>query len=111
MDLKSIPFLLSNSLLRSLKRIIDIDQDYYPETLKNILVINAPIYFTAIWAIVKPWLDPIVANKVQVSGSNFLSKLLNYMDIDQIPVEYGGKRENFSWKSPEYSEIPLPYNL
>lgn len=43
------------------------DQDNYPEMLGRICIINAPMVFKAIWALVKPLLNPRTLSKIQVS--------------------------------------------
>jgi hypothetical protein len=39
---------------------------FYPETMWKIYLVNTPMLFRAVWAIVKPWLHPITAAKVCV---------------------------------------------
>ena len=43
-----------------------IDSLCFPETMNKMFIINAPRFFTASWAIIKGWLDPRTASKVQV---------------------------------------------
>jgi len=100
LDLMNVPVLLDWSLLRILKRFGEVDEGMYPETLRVLFVINAPIYFTAIWTIVKAFVDPETVSKTQILGTNFLPTLLEHVNADQIPVEYGGTNENFSWEAP-----------
>jgi hypothetical protein len=100
MDLTGIPVFLDWALLRMLKRFSESDQLYYPETLKHLLVINAPSYFTAIWAVVKPWIDEETIKKVQIFGNDFLPFLLTKLDANQIPVEYGGEANDWTWEWP-----------
>ena len=38
----------------------------YPETVHSIILINSPAIFPLIWRIVRPWLDPATATKIQV---------------------------------------------
>lgn len=104
MDLARIPVFPDWNMYRTVQRFEEIDQIYYPETVKTMIIINAPVYFTAIWAIVKPWMDPVTLAKVQICGHDFLSTLRSHIDDDQIPVEYGGSRDNFSWRWPECFE-------
>lgn len=47
------------------KSLVDILQNNYQETLETLFVIDAPFIFSACWAIIKGWLDPITAAKVQ----------------------------------------------
>jgi hypothetical protein len=52
----------------ALKRISQIDQDYYPEHLGAMIIINAPRIFTTIWNVIKPWLDQQTTSKMQVNS-------------------------------------------
>jgi hypothetical protein len=47
-------------------------------------VINSPFLFSACWAIIRPWLDPVTAAKV-----GFVKKddLKTYFDEDKIPLD------------------------
>ena len=101
LDLKSLPILLSSTTLRLIRRTISSDELYYGEGLHTLVVINAPVYFTAIWAVIKPWLDPITLKKVRICGSSFLDVLQSIIPIENIPVEYGGTKNDFFWSFPE----------
>eukprot|EP01031_Cornospumella_fuschlensis_P027297 gene27297-32969_t len=105
MDLKGLPMAPEWAALKNLHRVITLDQDFFPETLGLILVINAPYYFTVIWAVVKPWLDPMVLEKVNIVGSNYQDVLKTHIDEQYIPVEFGGSCEYFAWKTPENNGI------
>ena len=52
---------------------------------------------------IKPWLDPVTVAKIHIVGEDYLPTLLEYIDISQIPEEFGGKRSNFGWNHPENS--------
>ena len=64
------------------KHQIAILQTHYPDTVESIYITDAPMIFSACWLIIKPWLDPVTANKVQFIKS---SKLSEYFDSDVIP--------------------------
>lgn len=99
-NLESLSYSLDTRSLSVFRRIIACDQDFYPERLKHFFVINAPWYFTAIWAVVKPWIDPVTREKMQIIGTDFLPTLTKYIDIEMIPTELGGKHSNFRWSWP-----------
>lgn len=69
-----------------------IDSLCFPETMNKMFIINAPRFFTASWAIIKGWLDPRTANKVQVFSNRKIweKELLTYIDADQLASDYGG---------------------
>ena len=104
LDLKDLPYFPSSDALKIMRRNITCDEAYYAEGLKTLVIINAPVYFTAIWAIIKPWLDPITLKKIRICGSSFLDVLQSVIPIENIPVEYGGTKNDFSWTYPECFE-------
>ncbi|KAM7196550.1 CRAL-TRIO domain containing protein [Rhypophila sp. PSN 637] len=66
----------------------------YPEVIDRIYVLNASAYFARIWAVIKKWVDPRTAAKlVIVQSSEVMDTLLESMDIDDIPKQYGGRFE------------------
>lgn len=97
MDLKDLSFRIDFMAMRCFRKLLQYDDSCYPERLHVCFMINAPMSFTATWAIIKPWLDPVTAEKMQIIGSNYQDKLKEYIDVEQIPIEYGGTKENFSW--------------
>ena len=44
----------------------------YPECLGKYFVVNAPMMFTAIWAVIKAWIDEKIKKKIQVLGKSFM---------------------------------------
>eukprot|EP01038_Epipyxis_sp_PR26KG_P005626 gene5626-7770_t len=78
-DLNGFGF--QNMDYEAVKVLIDVLQKNYPEVLSVAYIIDAPFIFSACWAVIKPWLDPVTAAKV-----NFIkrSDLINFIDPDQI---------------------------
>ncbi|KAI0699119.1 CRAL-TRIO domain-containing protein [Cytidiella melzeri] len=68
-----------------------VSQDYFPETMSQLAIVNAPSSFTAIWAVMRPWLAKETVEKVSVLGSNYASTLLKLIDADSLPESLGGK--------------------
>jgi len=92
MDMKGLSLKPDSKSLRIFKDTIDIDQLYYPERLGILFIVNAPWLFKPLWAMIRPWLDPITVKKFQIlsAGANLGQTLIQYIDADQIPEEYGG---------------------
>jgi hypothetical protein len=99
-DLKGLPVFPTAAGMRIVRRHTATDEAFYAESLKHLVIINAPIYFTAIWAIVKPWLDANTLEKIRIFGSNYIDGLKAVMAEDQIPAEYGGTKQDFHWSYP-----------
>ncbi|KAJ3317039.1 cytosolic factor, phosphatidylinositol/phosphatidylcholine transfer protein [Blyttiomyces sp. JEL0837] len=91
LDLKSVPLTQFNNVRKIIQQVSKIAQDYYPETLGRMFLINAPTLFTTVWTVVKPMLDENTVAKISVLGSSYQKALLECIDEGCLPVEYGGK--------------------
>jgi hypothetical protein len=58
----------------AVKQLIQILQSHYPDTLESLYILDAPFLFSACWAIIKMWIDPVTANKVQFIKRSDLTK-------------------------------------
>ncbi|KAJ7663012.1 CRAL-TRIO domain-containing protein [Mycena rosella] len=67
-----------------------IGQDRYPECMGKFYIINAPFMFSGVWAMIKPWLDPVTVAKIDIIGSGYKDKLLAQIDAENLPKEFGG---------------------
>lgn len=67
-----------------------VSQDYFPETMSQLAIVNAPSSFTTIWAIMRPWLAKETVAKVSVLGTNYHSALLELVDPENLPESLGG---------------------
>ncbi|KAJ6613348.1 CRAL-TRIO domain-containing protein [Mycena sp. CBHHK59/15] len=67
-----------------------ISQDYFPETMGQLAIVNAPSSFAFIWSMIKPWLAKETADKVDILGSNYKNVLLDLIDADSLPSTLGG---------------------
>ena len=55
------------------------------------MIVNAPMLFTGVWALIKGWLDEKTREKIQIVGGGYTKKLLQYIDEDQLIDFLGGK--------------------
>lgn len=99
------------------RRFFHVSQSYYPETyapspphhlyflcasltqclshrsMGQLIIINAPTSFTAIWSAIKPWLAPRTLDKITFLGSNQTDQqaaLLDLVQPENLPVALGG---------------------
>lgn len=79
--------------LNMVKMLSAIDQDHYPETLRKVIVCNAPSVFSALWKVISPWLDAMTKGKIEIfKSTGFLEAVQNEgVSIDDIPIYMGGK--------------------
>jgi CRAL/TRIO domain len=83
---------LSSRSLAIVKEQAAIDSVCFPETMHKMLIVNAPTFFSATWRLIRGWLDPRTANKIEVISSKaaYEKRLLELIDADQLPSDYGG---------------------
>lgn len=66
---------------------------HYPERLKFAFVINASVYFTLIFSVVKPLFTGTTLSKIKIFGKEgWKDELLKLIDADVLPVALGGTR-------------------
>jgi len=69
-----------------------IDSICFPETMNKMIIVNSPTFFSATWRLIKGWLDPRTANKIEVISNRAAceKRLLELVDSEQLPRDYGG---------------------
>ncbi len=46
-------------------------------------IVNAPMLFSGIWAMIKPWLDEKTRQKIHIKGSSYQKELLEQVRLVQ----------------------------
>ncbi|KAF9973644.1 cytosolic factor, phosphatidylinositol/phosphatidylcholine transfer protein [Actinomortierella ambigua] len=90
LDLKGVSLRQFASAFGFIKRTSAIAQNYYPEMMGKMFVINAPMMFTSVWGMVKPLLDEVTVNKIVILGSNYQATLLADIEAENLPADFGG---------------------
>ncbi|XP_035216589.1 SEC14-like protein 2 [Stegodyphus dumicola] len=68
-------------------------QDNYPELLKAAIVINASVYFSLPFSIVKSFLGGSIIDKISIyTTDSWKEALLEQFDADQLPAFLGGTK-------------------
>jgi len=109
----------SSGVLDLAKALMKMCQNYYPEVMGEMYIVNAPMIFYGVWNIVKLWIDDRTKQKIHIHGSNFQKKLLEKIDAENLPDFLGGKatskdygefltKEQGPWvRDTAENEIPL----
>lgn len=84
-------FSLANMDYAPVKFMIKCFEANYPESLGVVLVHKAPWVFQGVWKIIKGWLDPVVASKVQFT--NTLADLSTYIEPRHVLRDFGGDED------------------
>ncbi|PLN80442.1 Sec14 cytosolic factor [Aspergillus taichungensis] len=115
MDLKGVGITSVPSVYSYVKQASDISQNYYPERLGKLYLINAPWGFSSVFSVVKGFLDPVTVNKIHVLGSGYKSELLAQVPAENLPKEFGGScaceggcelSDMGPWKEAEWTKEP-----
>jgi len=73
-----------------IKKLIELAR-FYPERVGHIYIVNPNWLFHVLFAIVKPFMDPVTLGKVVMTTSNFQEEFRNIISKDQLLKEYGGE--------------------
>jgi hypothetical protein len=73
--------------------LLQIDQDNYPEMMRRMYLVNTPGLFTTLFAMLKPFIDPVTLSKIEVLGSDFSDSFQRLMNMDQVSPCLGGTSE------------------
>ncbi|KKK25555.1 hypothetical protein P175DRAFT_0496139 [Aspergillus ochraceoroseus IBT 24754] len=93
MDLKGVGITKVSSVYTYVSQASAISQNYYPERLGKLYLINAPWGFSGAFSMVKSFLDPVTVEKIHILGSNYQSELLKQVPAENLPKEFGGTCE------------------
>ena len=87
---------LNSKTLAIIKEQSAIDSLCFPETMNKMFIINGPRFFGATWSLIKGWLDPRTAGKIEVISAKktWSKRLLEFVEEEQLPSDYGGKGPN-----------------
>ncbi len=68
-DLKDLSYSLDFMALNTFRRTLAVDEAAYPERLHTLYMINTPFFFTTIWSMIRGWINPVTAAKIQMIGA------------------------------------------
>ncbi|GAB1194867.1 hypothetical protein APSETT444_004118 [Aspergillus pseudonomiae] len=96
-------FSLANMDYHPVKFMIKCFEANYPECLGVVLIHKAPWIFSGIWNIIKGWLDPVVASKINFTKN--ISDLEKFIPKDRIYKELEGDEDwEYSYVEPKVDE-------
>jgi len=93
MDFKGVGIAKAPQVYGYVKQASALSQNYYPERLGHLYLINTPWGFSTVWSVVKGWLDPVTVKKIHVLGGNYQKELLAQVPAENLPQQFGGTCE------------------
>ncbi|KAK0725415.1 CRAL-TRIO domain-containing protein [Lasiosphaeris hirsuta] len=90
MDLKGVGLTKAPQVFGYVKQVSGLSQNYYPERLGRLYLINAPWGFSTVWNVIKGWLDPVTVQKIHVLGGSYQKQLLEQVPAENLPKQFGG---------------------
>ena len=112
MDMKGVGLSKANSVYSYIQRASAISQNYYPERLGKLYVINAPWGFSTVFSFIKGFLDPVTVQKIHILGSSYQTELLKQVPKENLPESLGGTchcdggcmmSDMGPWKDPKWA--------
>ncbi|XP_069477209.1 alpha-tocopherol transfer protein [Ambystoma mexicanum] len=73
------------------KRIAAVLTDSFPLKVRGIHLINEPIFFHPVFAIIRPFLPEKIKERIHMHGSDYVQSLQQNFGPDILPLEYGGE--------------------
>lgn len=93
LDLKGVGITAFYQVQGYVKQTSHIGQNYYPETMGKFYIINPPFGFSTAWRVIRPWLDPVTAAKINVASGDGKKELLEQIPAENLPKDLGGNCE------------------
>ncbi|KAI4278977.1 MAG: hypothetical protein LQ337_000584 [Flavoplaca oasis] len=115
LDLRGVGLSKISSVYGYVKQTAAISQNYYPERLGHMYLINAPWGFASVFSVIKGFLDPVTVAKIHVLGTGYQSELLAQVPKENLPKLFGGTcdcegscalSDAGPWQDPQWSKPP-----
>ncbi|SCV72545.1 BQ2448_4082 [Microbotryum intermedium] len=90
MDLKGVGMSSFWSVKNYVQEASTISQNNYPERMGKFYIVNASWAFSAVWNLVKGWLDEATVAKIHILSSDYKKSLLEQVPAESLPTFLGG---------------------
>lgn len=102
MDLEGLPLFPDVSLLHFIQRIHSLDRFKYPESLAQVFLLHTPATWRFFHRLLTSFISQNTLDKLRFLGdaTEFVPVLQQFIAPENIPVEYGGLCDHFSWHWP-----------
>ncbi|XP_056338754.1 alpha-tocopherol transfer protein, partial [Oenanthe melanoleuca] len=87
------------------KKIAAVLTDSFPLKVRGIHLINEPLFFHPVFALIKPFLTEKIKQRVYMHGSNYLQSLTEHFPASILPQEYGGEEVSIEELAKEWTDF------
>ncbi|KAI0015824.1 Sec14 cytosolic factor [Xylariomycetidae sp. FL0641] len=91
MDVAGLSILSPGDVYGFIQQASAMSNNNYPERLGLMYVINVNFWLKQLWKVVKGFLDPVTASKINILGTDYKSELLKQIPAENLPEMFGGK--------------------
>lgn len=72
--------ILSKKVYALIQLASKVGSDYYPEIMGQTFIVNAPMLFSGVWAVIKGFLDEKTRKKILIKGGSYQRDLLELVE-------------------------------
>ncbi|XP_027750117.1 alpha-tocopherol transfer protein [Empidonax traillii] len=87
------------------KKIAAVLTDSFPLKVRGIHLINEPLFFYPVFALIKPFLTEKIKERVFMHGNNYIQSLTEHFPTSILPLEYGGEEVSFEELAKEWTDF------
>ncbi|XP_051984790.1 alpha-tocopherol transfer protein-like [Xyrauchen texanus] len=87
------------------KKLSSILTDSFPLKVRGIHLINEPIFFSPVFAMIRPFLQDKIKQRVHMHGSSYAQSLCDYFPKAILPPQYGGTGPSIDEVCQEWTEF------
>ncbi|XP_033838354.1 alpha-tocopherol transfer protein [Periophthalmus magnuspinnatus] len=73
------------------RKISSVLSDAFPLKVRGIHLLNVPLFFRPVLAMIRPFLPDKIRQRIHVHGSDYTDSLLDFFSAPVLPLEYGGE--------------------
>nr|WOJ45602.1 alpha tocopherol transfer protein [Cynoglossus semilaevis] len=73
------------------RKISSVLSDSFPLKVRGIHLVNEPIFFRPVFAMIRPFLPEKIKQRIHMHGADFHDTLSDFFSPDVLPPEYGGE--------------------
>ncbi|XP_051553055.1 alpha-tocopherol transfer protein-like isoform X2 [Myxocyprinus asiaticus] len=86
------------------KKLSSVLTDSFPLKVRGIHLINEPIFFCPVFAMIRPFLQDKIKQRVHMHGSSYVQSLCDYFPKAILPPQYGGTGPSIDEVCQEWTE-------